>query len=78
MRLTSSPRFLLLGAAASALLAGAASAQTTPTQTSPTQPVALDDIIVTGAPYGISQRATTIATDVIDAQTLATAPAVSL
>ncbi|MDZ4322098.1 MAG: TonB-dependent receptor plug domain-containing protein, partial [Phenylobacterium sp.] len=77
MRLTSSSRSLLLGAAASALLAGAASAQTAPTQTAP-KPVDLDDIIVTGAPYGISQRATTIATDVIDAQTLATAPAVSL
>lgn len=38
----------------------------------------LDEVIVTGAPYGISARATTIATTVIDAETLATAPAASL
>ncbi|KQY89509.1 TonB-dependent receptor [Brevundimonas sp. Root1423] len=46
----------------------------------PAQPDALvlDDVIVTGAPYGISARATTIATTVIDEEMLATAPAASL
>lgn len=38
----------------------------------------LDDIVVTAAPYGVSQRASTIATDVIDEQALAVAPAQSL
>ncbi len=77
MRTTSSAHALLLGAAASALLAGAATAQTAPPPTSK-QTATVDDVIVTGAPYGISQRATTIATDVIDQQALATSPAVSL
>ncbi|WP_438850776.1 TonB-dependent receptor [Brevundimonas nasdae] len=75
MRMTSPSRALLLGVAASALLAGAAAAQTA---TPPPQTATVDDVIVTGAPYGISQRATTIATDVIDQQALATSPAVSL
>lgn len=75
MRMTSPSRALLLGVAASALLSGAATAQTA---TPPPQTATVDDVIVTGAPYGISQRATTIATDVIDQQALATSPAVSL
>nr|WP_314435608.1 TonB-dependent receptor [uncultured Brevundimonas sp.] len=77
MRTTSSAHALLLGAAVSALLAGAAAAQTAPPPTSK-QTATVDDVIVTGAPYGISQRATTIATDVIDQEALATSPAVSL
>lgn len=77
MRMTSPSRALLLGVAASALFAGAAAAQTAPPPTT-TKPASVDDVIVTGAPYGISQRATTIATDVIDQQALATSPAVSL
>lgn len=57
-------------------LSGAAAAQTV---AEPQEPAtALDDVIVTGAPYGISARATTIATTVIDAEALATAPAASL
>lgn len=75
MRMTSPSRALLLGVAASALLSGAATAQTA---TPPPQTATVDDVIVTGAPYGISQRATTIATDVIDQQALSTSPAVSL
>jgi len=72
MRVSSVSRSLLLAAAASSVLAGAAAAQ------SKNAPAAVDDIIVTGAPYGISQRASVIATDVLDEQTLATAPASSL
>lgn len=62
-----------MAAAGSTILAGAAAAQS-----APQAPTELGDIIVTGAPYGISQRASVIATDVVDEQTLATAPASSL
>lgn len=67
-------RSLLLAAVGSSVLAGAGAAAAQSTQT-PTQ---VDDIIVTGAPYGVSQRAAVIATDVLDEETLATAPAASL
>lgn len=73
MRPSSVSRSLLMAAAGSTILAGAAAAQSA--QQAPTE---LGDIIVTGAPYGISQRASVIATDVVDEQTLATAPAASL
>ena len=66
-------RRLLLAAAAWTGLAGVASAQ----EAAP--PVtAVDDVVVTGAPYGVSQRASTIATDVVDERALAVAPAASL
>ena len=70
MRPSSVSRSLLMAAAGSTILAGAAAAQS-----APQAPAELGDIIVTGAPYGISQRASVIATDVVDEQTLATAPA---
>ena len=73
MRPSSVSRSLLLAAVGSTVLAGAAAAQSTNTT-----PAELGDIIVTGAPYGISQRASVIATDVVDEQALATAPATSL
>ncbi|WP_295243930.1 TonB-dependent receptor [uncultured Brevundimonas sp.] len=73
MRPSSVSRSLLMAAAGSTILAGAAAAQS-----APQAPTELGDIIVTGAPYGISQRASVIATDVVDEQTLATAPATSL
>ncbi|MFN3878491.1 MAG: TonB-dependent receptor [Brevundimonas sp.] len=73
MRPSSVSRSLLLAAVGSTVLAGVAAAQSTDNA-----PAKLDDIIVTGAPYGISQRASVIATDVLDEQTLATAPASSL
>ena len=73
MRPSSVSRSLLLAAVGSTVLAGAAAAQSTNTP-----PAELGDIIVTGAPYGISQRASVIATDVVDEQALATAPATSL
>ena len=59
-------------------LAGAAAAQSATAQDPRDPAVALDDVIVTGAPFGISARATTIATTVIDEEALATAPAASL
>lgn len=66
---------LLSGLALSALaFASAANAQT------PQDPAGdeVEDVIVTGAPFGISARATTIATTVLDEEELASAPAVSL
>lgn len=70
-----SARILLLAAAA-ASLAGAASAQSVAKPADDATQV--DDIVVTASPFGVSQRASTIATDVIDEQALATAPAQSL
>ena len=64
-------RAALLTAASWAALAGAAAAQDGP------RPTELDEVIVTGAPYGISARATTIATTVIGEEALASAPASS-
>lgn len=65
-------RAALLTAASWAALSGAAAAQDAP------RSAELDEVIVTGAPYGISARATTIATTVIDEESLASAPASSL
>jgi iron complex outermembrane receptor protein len=68
-------RVLLLAAAGWAAFAGVAAAQSVPSS----EPVAtLDDVVVTAAPYGVSQRASTIATDIIDEEALAVAPAQSL
>ena len=66
-------RSLLLSAVAWSALGGAALAQT-----GPGRPAQVDDVIVTATPYGVTQRATTIATDVLDDQALAIAPATSL
>jgi len=65
-------RAALLTAVGWAALAGSAVAQDAQ------QSAELDEIIVTGAPFGISARATTIATTVIDEEALAAAPASSL
>lgn len=72
-------RLRLLSAVASAglfsvLMAGAAHAQSAP---DPDADV-LDEVVVTASPFGVSQRASNIATDVIDEQALAVAPAQSL
>ena len=66
-------RSLLLSAVAWSALGAAALAQT-----GPGRPAQVDDVIVTATPYGVTQRATTIATDVLDDQALAIAPATSL
>lgn len=72
-------RSFLLGCVGWAALAGAAAAQSGPAPAGdPQQAAKLDDVIVTGAPFGVSQQATTIATTVLDEETLATAPASSL
>ncbi len=68
----------LLGAVAASALTGVAAAQTAPQmapQAAPQpQEIAVDDIIVTGAPYGVTRRATTLAIEVLDETELATAP----
>lgn len=68
---------LLTAASGFALVAGGALAQSGAGQT-PQQATELDEVVVTGVPFGINQRATTIATTVLDEQTLAQAPAASL
>jgi len=77
MRFTAprSSRALLLAAVGWSALSGAAAAQS---RTAPDQADTVDDVVVTAAPYGVSQRASVIATDVIDEQALAVAPATSL
>lgn len=64
---------LTTGLAAWGGTAGLATAQTRSSSTAQ-----VDDVIVTATPYGVTQRATTIATDVLDEQALAVAPATSL
>jgi len=80
-------RSLLLAAAGWAALAGAAAAQSKPAEGlahgpdpagARAGPVEVDDVVVTAAPYGVSKRASVIATDVLDEQALAVAPASSL
>lgn len=85
-----SHRSLLLAAAASLAFGGTAFAQVAapngPNAGAPVAPsdeseppqVRVDDVIVTGTPFGIGQRATTIATSVLDEEALAVAPAASL
>ena len=77
-----SHRALLLAAVASTAFGGVAAAQVAaaggPQGPSEEPQVRVADVIVTGTPYGISQRATTIATSVVDEEVLAVAPASSL
>ena len=68
-------RPLLLAAVSWTALAGAAAAQSVPRGEPVTE---LDEIIVTGAPFGISQSAAVIATTVVDDEALAVAPASTL
>lgn len=77
MSLSLVSRAALIAALGSGVMAGAAAAQSVAPPEDPTTST-LDDVIVTGAPFGISARATTIATTVIDEEALATAPAASL
>lgn len=68
---------LLIAVAAWPMLAAAAQAQTAAAD-GPRDETEVGEVVVTGVPYGIGQRATTIATSVIDEQALAVAPAASL
>ena len=69
-----SHRSLLLAAASSAALAGTAYAQTPPQA----REIVVDDVIVTGAPFGVTDRASLLAVTVMDEEDLAVAPAATL
>lgn len=70
-------RSILLASAAWGLSAAVAAAQTPPPPQQE-EVVELEEIVVTGAPYGVSAPATTLALDVLDEEDLATAPPSSL
>jgi iron complex outermembrane receptor protein len=67
-------RTLLLAAASWAALAGVAAAQTPPRERAAT----LDDVIVTGTPFGVTDRASLLAVEVLNEEDLAVAPASTL
>ena len=69
-----SHRALLLAAASWTALAGVAAAQTPPQQ----REIVVEDVIVTGAPFGVTDRASLLAVDVLDEEDLAVAPAATL
>ena len=69
-----SARALLLAAPAWAVLAAAASAQDRPAG----QPADLGEVIVTGTPFGVTDRASLLAVEVLDEAALAVAPAATL
>ena len=72
MRFVSVSRSALLVAVSTVALAGAAHAQTAPRADQ------VDDVVVTGRPFGVSERASLLATDVLDEQALTVAPAATL
>ena len=76
MRQAPLSRTLLLAAASAIAMGGSAAAQTTSGASQ--DAIQLDEVIVTGVPFGVSQNATTIATTVVDEEALAVAPAASL
>ncbi|MDQ3124887.1 MAG: TonB-dependent receptor [Pseudomonadota bacterium] len=65
-------RAALLTAAGWAALAGAAAAQNAP------RAAELDEVIVTGTPFGVTDRASLLAVEVLDEEDLAVAPASTL
>ena len=69
-----SHRALLLAAAGWSALGGVAAAQTAPQEGE----ARLGDVIVTGAPFGVTDRASLLAVDVLDEEDLAVAPAATL
>ncbi|WP_309628683.1 TonB-dependent receptor domain-containing protein [Brevundimonas sp.] len=75
MRPASVTRSVLLAAVSAVALTGTAHAQSAPP--SP-QADEVDDIVVTGRPFGVSERASLLATDVIDEAALTVAPAATL
>jgi iron complex outermembrane receptor protein len=80
MRLTHTSRILLLTATGWAALSGAALAQTAPQTPAPAPEDAarLDDVIVTGTPFGVTDRASLLAVEVLGEEQLAVAPAATL
>lgn len=66
----------LLSCVAAAALAGPAAAEAGEAPTPP--PVEVEELVITGAPYGVTQRATLLAIEVLDEEDLATAPPTGL
>ena len=73
MRPFSVSRSSLLLAVSAAAIAGAAHAQTAPAQED-----SVEDVIVTGRPFGVTDNASLIAVDVMDEEALAVAPVQTL
>lgn len=73
MRPVSASRSALLLAVSTVAIAGAAHAQTAPQAADQ-----VDDVVVTGRPFGVSERASLLATDVLDEAALTVAPAATL
>jgi iron complex outermembrane receptor protein len=71
-------RTLLLGAAGLAALAAPAQAQNATQGPSAQAAVEVEDVIVTGRPFGVTDRASLLAVEVLDEEALAIAPAVTL
>ncbi|GAA0870660.1 TonB-dependent receptor [Brevundimonas basaltis] len=69
-----SHRSLLFAIAGCTAVAGTAAAQTPPQG----REFVVDDVIVTGAPFGVTDRASLLAVDVLDEEDLAVAPAATL
>ena len=69
-----SHRSLLLALAGCAAVSGTAAAQTPPQEPD----VVVEDVIVTGAPFGVTDRASLLAVAVLDEENLAVAPAATL
>jgi hypothetical protein len=72
MSLSVVSRTALLTAVGWAALAGTAAAQSAP------RPAELDEVIVTGMPFGVTDRASLLAVEVLDEADLAVAPASTL
>jgi len=72
MTLSAVSRAALLTALGWSALAGAAAAQSAP------RPSILDDVIVTGTPFGVTDQASLLAVEVLDEEDLAVAPAATL
>ncbi len=67
-------RSLLLAAAGWSAFTGVAVAQTAPRGST----AQVDDVIITGSPFGVTDRASLLAVDVLDEEDLAVAPAATL
>jgi iron complex outermembrane recepter protein len=78
MQIADISRPALLIALGWSAMAGGAAAQTATRMEEPPPEARLEDVIVTGVPYGVTQRATTLAITVVDEEALAQAPAASL
>jgi len=69
-----SHRSLIIAVAGCTAVAGTAAAQTPPQE----REIVVDEVIITGAPFGVTDRASLLAVDVLDEEDLAVAPAATL